>query len=417
VTDTSSSITIENLPLSRRRLRVQATSEEVKKTYKEAVREVNKSVTLPGFRKGKAPDKLIEEQFPQAIDKAWRDGTIQTLVRNGLKEAKATPLFNQVQKPRLNKLSLEEGAEIDVEFEVEPESPEISLEGFSFEPFEQPEEESPDEALESLRAYHGTGVPVAARPAAEGDLVELDIELLGDQPMVVSRNKAFYLHKKRVSPWLFEAILGKSLDTPFEATGENDKQFRITIRKIQQMDPHPLDEALWKKLGVESEEQFAERFQKEHERSVAEHAIQQKKHQLLNFLKEKYVVELPKGLIDYETEVILRNTVLDLLRQGVTEDWVKNHSHALRHEAEGLAAKRLEATYLILRTARERNVQVLIAELQREKIIEEMVRPVKERILLTEMTEKEKENRLYFEILTQKTLELLIQEAEKQQQK
>ena len=108
----------------------------------------------------------------------------------------------------------------------------------------------------------------------------------------------------------------------------------------------------------------------------------------------------------------MRNTVHDLLRQGVTEEWIKNNAANLRKEAEKIGADRLMSIYLMLRTAKDKNIQVLIAELQKEKLIEEMVRPVKERILLPDMNDKEKENRLYFEIVTQKTLDQLIREIE-----
>ena len=419
---TESSITIENLPASRRRMRVRGTSADVKKTFKSAVNQVNKNVTIPGFRKGKAPDKLIESQFPQAVEKAWKDETVNALIKQALAEQKIVPLFNRMGQPRIEKLSKEEGTLIEVEFEVEPESPSIDLEGFAFEPIETPEAESVEEAIETLRTYHGQGEAVTDRGAQEHDLVNLDIDLVGDnQTMEVSRGKTFFLDQKRVSEWLYNAIIGKEIGQTFEAIGEGAdgtvgsdgaRKFNITIQSIQKMLPHDLDEAFWKKLGVETKEQFEERFQKEHERQVANFIQGQKRYQISEHLKKKFPLDLPKGLIDYETEVILRNTVHDYLKQGVTEDWVKSNAAHLRHEAEKVATERLSTTYLILKAAREKNVTVLITELQREKMYEEMVRPLKERILLAEMNEKEKENRLYFEILTQKTLDLLVKQAE-----
>ena len=223
-------------------MRVKGSPNDVKETLQSALREVNKSVTLPGFRKGKAPEKLIEQQYPEAIQKAWRDETTQALLKKGLQEAKVTPLFNRVQRPTLQNLSKEDGALLEVEFEVEPESPQISLEGFSLKPIESPEAESAEEALETLKTFHGEGKDITDRPTEEGDLVDLDIELLGDHPMEVSRGKTFFLNQKRLSPWLYQALIGKTLHTPFEATGEGldgsiggegAKHFQITIQAIR----------------------------------------------------------------------------------------------------------------------------------------------------------------------------------------
>lgn|GEM_PF-2865553 len=419
---TESSTTIEKLPASRRRMRVSGTAADVKATFKEAVKQVNKSVTIPGYRKGKAPDHLIEKQFPQAVEKAWKDETVNALVKKALEETKIVPLFNRMSHPHLEKLSKEEGAVIDVEFEVEPESPTIDLTDFTFKPIETPEPESVEEAIETLRTYHGQGENVTDRPAQELDLVGLDIDLISDnKTSEVSRGKTFFLDKKRVSDWLFNAIIGKKLNEPFEAIGEGadgvaggegSRKFNITIRSIQKMIPHELDEAFWKKLGVETREQFEERFKNEHERQVASYIQAQKRHQLAEFLKDRFPLEMPKGLVDYEVEVILRNTVQDYMRQGVAEEWVRNNAANLREEAEKLARDRLATIYLVLKAAKDKNVTVLITEMQREKMYEEMVRPLKERILVAEMNEKEKENRLYFEILTQKTLDLLVKEHE-----
>ena len=184
---TESSSTIEKLPASRRKLRVQGSSADVKKAFKAAIQQVNKSVTIPGFRKGKAPDKLIETQFSQAVDKAWRDETANILILSALKENNIVPLFNRMGKPRLEKISIEDGAVVDVEFEVEPESPTLDLSDFSFEPIETPEPESAEEALETLRTYHGKGEEVTDRPSQNHDLVNVDIDLIhGDKTMEIS---------------------------------------------------------------------------------------------------------------------------------------------------------------------------------------------------------------------------------------
>ena len=51
---------------------VEAFEPLIKNAHKKAAKTIAKEVTLPGFRKGKAPEELIIKNFPKEVDKEWQ---------------------------------------------------------------------------------------------------------------------------------------------------------------------------------------------------------------------------------------------------------------------------------------------------------------------------------------------------------
>src|SRR6185369_199393 len=53
-------------------LEVHALPPLLKDAYRKAVKVVGREVTLPGFRKGKAPEALVEKSYAKQIDTEWQ---------------------------------------------------------------------------------------------------------------------------------------------------------------------------------------------------------------------------------------------------------------------------------------------------------------------------------------------------------
>ena len=61
---------------------------------------VGKEVTLPGFRKGKAPEALVEKNYPKQIDSEWQKCIADLAFRDSVKLTKI-PLLNNEPKVQL----------------------------------------------------------------------------------------------------------------------------------------------------------------------------------------------------------------------------------------------------------------------------------------------------------------------------
>ncbi len=76
---------------------VEATEKLVQTAHKKAIKAVCKEVTIPGFRKGKAPDALVVTKYEPAINKEWE----KSLRISPLQHATislGSPYFTKIQK-------------------------------------------------------------------------------------------------------------------------------------------------------------------------------------------------------------------------------------------------------------------------------------------------------------------------------
>lgn len=101
---------------------------DVKKTWDEAVSAMVKNATVSGFRKGKAPKKLVEEKLDkgkikeEVLKKLLLEGYVSTVKEHSLR-----PIIN----PRIHLLSVDENLEKDWQFEVLTcETPEVDLKNY-----------------------------------------------------------------------------------------------------------------------------------------------------------------------------------------------------------------------------------------------------------------------------------------------
>ncbi len=168
----------EKLTPTRTKLTVTVTQDELAPYLKNAYKSIAEQVSIPGFRKGKAPAQIIDQRF-------GRDSVISEAVNHSLDDfyqaAVAEAGVRPMGRPSADIESMPAAADASSElvllFEVEV-RPEFTLpdyDGLAITVDEAEIDEAAVEAeLTSLRERFGTLVTVD-RPAKTGDFVELDL--------------------------------------------------------------------------------------------------------------------------------------------------------------------------------------------------------------------------------------------------
>jgi len=117
---------IKRLPKSEIELILTIPAGEVKKTYEEVVAKVAKTTEMKGFRKGKAPKKMVEDSVDKG--KAYEQVIGQLLPKyysEAIKEHGVSPIVN----PKVTPVTMEEGK--DWQFKaVTCEAPEVDLDNY-----------------------------------------------------------------------------------------------------------------------------------------------------------------------------------------------------------------------------------------------------------------------------------------------
>lgn len=346
-----------------------------------AVKGIVKQVSIPGFRKGHAPEALVAEQFAPQVEREFKD----ILIRNGINEAisltKIAPNRNNEAMKLLKFEPLESDSYfISVEFESFPEIPSIDFDSLNIqESTPQPvSEKDIDERVEDLRLRHAEWEEIADRPAASGDYVILDIESMEGQPFYLHQDTKFHLADKKMPRWARSLVEGLALGESKEGhsqpeEGDNASTFKsrhckITLKKIELPKLPPIDDSLAKKAGVPNTGALREAIQRSLEknaRAISQNTMRaEARTQLLNL----YPFDLPGFQLQKlktDCDQIAENARSHFPNE---EEWIQ---YKERLYVQGMESVRL--SYLLPKTLRENNLPLPAADEIQQRATEQMM--------------------------------------------
>jgi trigger factor len=168
-------VTVEQASSYARHLSITVPAERVKRIRQAVRAQMTRNARVPGFRKGKLPDHLIEKQFGPAIDQETMDRVIQETYPEALKQGDVNPIAQgEVADVHFHG----EGGELhyQVKVEVQPTVDLARTSGFVVaRPADTVGEEEVDAVLERLRSERATLQLVDDRRPDLGDEVQVRI--------------------------------------------------------------------------------------------------------------------------------------------------------------------------------------------------------------------------------------------------
>ncbi|GHJ28318.1 trigger factor [Streptomyces hygroscopicus subsp. sporocinereus] len=209
---------VENLNPTRVRLTVEVPFEELKPSLDAAYKKINQQVTVPGFRKGKIPARIIDQRFGRGavLEEAVNDA-LPKFYTDAVNEGELNPLG----QPEVDITELKDNelltftAEVDIRPTIEiPDYSGIEVTVDSVEV----SDEDVDTSVEQLRERFATTTPVE-RAAAEGDIVVIDLEAKVDGEVLedgVATGVTYTIGSGELLDGIDEAVTG--LEAGGEAT-------------------------------------------------------------------------------------------------------------------------------------------------------------------------------------------------------
>ena len=238
------------------------------KANKQAIKTISKEVSIPGFRKGKAPANIILQKHRVQIEKQTETELANVCFGECQKIAKTPILHNH------NNISFHiEGKESNdptyvFNFESEPAIPKIQHELFKLKTIDTPavDEKKVQEEIDHVRGFYANWEQIEDRAVELGDFITLDIDDMDtDTPTQVFNGARFEVTEEKMAPWMRDLVIGKNkgeesigVSKPdATATEEDQKNFkekkvRITIISIEKSNLPAIDEDLAKKVGAKS---------------------------------------------------------------------------------------------------------------------------------------------------------------------
>jgi trigger factor len=376
---------MERLSESRVQLEITAEEEESAEAMRRAVRKVGNQITLPGFRKGKAPKAMIEQMYgPEVFLEEANRFLMSDLYRQALEREDLVP----VGDPSVD-ISSSEPLSFTVVVPVYPEIDPGAYQDVRIEPIDAAVDDAAvDELVEELRKSHspwidpqGEGLQVGAgleltpksRHPRDGDQITIDYTVQEEganveEPVV---DAVFVLGESGLLQPIEDGIRGlrvgetTGFSVPFAEDESIDESLRgktlsysVTLKGLKERDLLPLDDDFAKTAGdVDTLDELRSNLREELHQTRTAEARREALAQIIGKMVEGATIDLPDPMIDRAVEDDLRRLRGRLAQQGVPLEaylrGVGQSEDELQEEMRPAAQERLRNS-LLLRAIAER---------------------------------------------------------------
>jgi len=377
-------VTTSSKPNSRIAVEVEVPADRCKNSYDEALSKLSRSISIPGFRKGKVPKAVVIQQLgvkriqASALESLLQKVWTETLDQEGI-EPLCEPELEDGFETILENFNPEKILILKLETDITP-IPTLKkssgltaeVENLIFDP------KKVDELIEQSRAQLATKVPVSDRAAKKGDIALVSFKgNFSDDGSEIEGGSAdsieIELEEGRMIPGFIEGVIGMNINDektlkcefPKEYHQEDAKgrkaEFKVSledlkIKELPELNDDFAKQASDKENMTDLRADLEMRLKEDNDRK------QEKKRQdsLLDALVKELEVELPKSLIDQEVRVIVEQTAQNFAQQGIdvksmfTPELVKS----LMESSKGEAEKKLRQKLALSALAKSEKIEV-----------------------------------------------------------
>ncbi len=239
----------ESLQNSRVRVEALVSSEEMTRIGETVIAEIKEEITLPGFRKGKAPENMV-------LNHVGKDGVREKILNKVLPQVMDYIVTEgrdkPIEPPHVHVLEMSEGRplKLSLEFDV---LPEVKLGDYKKIKISAKKEKASDkivkDGIESLRRNKAK-VAATERAAKKGDILEINFSgsINGEKkPQLSSENYPLVLGDGKLIPGFEDQLLGlkRGQEKTFKLTAPKgmpkeflgkEIEFKVSVLEVKEME-------------------------------------------------------------------------------------------------------------------------------------------------------------------------------------
>ena len=392
-------VEVADVGVLRKSMTIRVPRAEIKSEMDSQYGELLSDAIIPGFRKGRAPRRLVEKRFNNEVGaqvqtrlmsnaylaavekedlKVLGDPMIWVDMKDKAAEGgKASKLVDMPTALEEIKLPAEGDFEFKCEVELRPEFELPELDGI---PLEKPKLEITDEdatsQVDRMRAIRGT-----FKPVDEGTKIIKDDLIICDMKMTVDGNEVKTAENMTVAarPQVIEGVamedlgdklVGKKAGDTVELEGElpddyereelreKNAKFTLKINDIKRLDMPPLDDEFLKGQGFDTEVEYRAWIREQMTGELEEQLKRGLRGQVRKYLLDNTKLDLPEGVSGRQTERAVIGRIVELRRQGVPMEEIDKHADELRTSAREQAMAELKLFFIFEKIAEKQEVEI-----------------------------------------------------------
>lgn len=424
------SLQVETLEKNMAKLTIEVPAEEFEKAIEKAYQKNKGKMSVPGFRKGKVPRKMIEKMYGTGI---FYEDAANIIIPEAYANEIENCELEIVSQPSIDVVQIESGKTFIFTAEVAT-KPEVELGEYKGVQVERKAvevtDEEVDKALEEERDKQSRMVPVEGRAVENGDMVTIDFEGFVDGVAFEGGKGTDYpltIGSHSFIDTFEDQLVGKNVGEEVEVNVTFPEQyqaeelqgkpamFKVAIKEIKAKELPELDddfaqdvsdfdtlaeykEDLKKKLVEKKEEEAKEAF----EEAVVEAVVSNAK------------MEIPAPMVDLQVKTMADNFARRITSQGLSMEQYMQFTgmtpEKLEEQMRPQALKTIESRLVLEAIVKAENIQATDEELDKE--LEKMASMYQMEVeKLKELISDKEKDSMKLDIAVQKAVDFIVEQA------
>ena len=380
------SLQVEKLEKNMAKLTIEVSAEDLEKAMQNAYQKAKGRITLPGFRKGKAPRKMIEQMYGKGI---FLEDAANALIPEHYSKAVEECDLEIVSQPQIDVTQAEPGKTFIFTAEVAV-KPEVTLGEYKGVEVPKTDVEVTDEDVEAElkkeQEKNSRTVTVEDRGAENGDIVTIDFEGFVDGEAFEGGKGTDYpltLGSGSFIPGFEDQLIGAKAEDHVEVKvtfpeeyqakelAGKEAVFQCDVKKVEAKELPELDDDFAQDASeFDTLAEYKEDIKKNLTEKKEKEARAAKENAAVDKAIENAQMEIPDAMLDTQVRQMLDDFSRRMQSQGLTMEQYFQFTgmtvEKMQEEMKPQALKRIQTRLVLEKIAEVENIQPSEEEVEEE---------------------------------------------------
>ncbi len=424
------SVQVEKLEKSMAKLTIEVAAEEFDAAINKAYQKSKGKISMPGFRKGKAPRAMIEKMYGTGI---FFEDAANMLIPDAYESAAKESELEIVAQPEIDVVQIEKGKPFIFTATVAV-KPEVTLGEYKGIEVEKKTVEVTDEELQAeldrVRESNSRMITVDDRATEDGDTVVIDFDGYVDGEQFEGGKADDYtlvLGSHSFIDTFEDQLVGKNIGEDVEVNVTFPEQyqaeelqgkpavFKVKIKEIKKKELPELDDDFAQDVSdCDTLDQYKDETKKKLLESKEAAAKREKEEDVVNKIIENATMEIPAPMVDAQTRQMVQEFAQRLQSQGLSVEQYMQFTgltqQKMLEELEPQALKRIQSRLVLEAVVAAENIEATEEDINKE--VENMASMYQMEVdKLKELIGEEEKKQIGLDMAVQKAVEFVVDAA------
>lgn len=424
------SVQVEKLEKNMAKLTIEVSSEEFENAIAKAYKKNKNKISMPGFRKGKAPRAMIEKMYGKGI---FYEDAANSIIPDAYADAAKESELEIVAQPEIDVTQIESGKPFIFTATVAL-KPEVTLGEYKGIEVEKKEVEVTDEEVEAeinkVRESNARMLDIDDRATQDGDTVLIDFDGYVDGKQFEGGKADDYslvLGSHSFIDNFEEQLVGKNIgdDVEVNVTFPENYQaeelqgkpavFKVKIKELKVKELPELDDDFAQDVSnFDTIAEYKEDLKKKLTENKEEALKREREEAVIGKIIENAQMDIPEQMVDAQTRQMTQEFAQRLSSQGLSIDQYMQFTgltpQKMIEELKPQALKRIQSRLVLEAVVAAENIETTEEELDKE--IENMASMYQMEVdKLKEVIGEEEKKQIGLDLAVQKAVEMVTEAA------